>query len=407
EQIEDSRVSGNLVQRAEVVSRHSAAALANAVEHQNLFLMPLWRAIGKSRWVVEARTLPKTLSIGGAVLLVVLLIGVWPAQFTVESKGTLEPAARQDIFAGVDGVVQELDCQHGQMVRKDQVLVKLRNTELAATLADLQGQRMAAGERLLSVQRALVGEKKLSPDQRNQLEGEQAELWQKQQSLNVQWGLYRTKEADLAVRSPLDGVVVTWDLKNRLMYRTVQRGQVLLRVADPNGPWQLELTMPEHRMGHLMLAQQKLYRRLRERFCELVREQTRAKLGDAATDEEVEKAVEAASTDTPDEKLGRRIRELAPDQPCEDRLKVSYILATEPGTPRYGTVEEIHRSAEVRGEDGNTVLIKVAIDKTELPDLRPGATVTAKVDCGRSLFGYVLLHDVLAFIQSRILFRYF
>ena len=53
------------------------------------------------------------------------------------------------------------------------------------------------------------------------------------------------------------------------------------------------------------------------------------------------------------------------------------------------------------------MLIKVAIDKSELPDLRPGAGVTAKVYCGRRPLGYVLLQDVIAFIQSRILFRYF
>ena len=74
---------------------------------------------------------------------------------------------------------------------------------------------------------------------------------------------------------------------------------------------------------------------------------------------------------------------------------------------RRGEITEIHRSAEVRGDEGNTVLIKVAIDKTELPQLRPGATVTAKVYCGRRSLGYVLLHDVIAFVQSRILFRYF
>ena len=96
-----------------------------------------------------------------------------------------------------------------------------------------------------------------------------------------------------------------------------------------------------------------------------------------------------------------------PQEEWNDRLEVSYILATEPGTTHYGTVKEIHRSAEVHGDEGNTVLIKVAIDKSELPDLRPGATVTAKVYCGRRPLGYVLLHDVIAFIQSRILFRYF
>ncbi len=86
---------------------------------------------------------------------------------------------------------------------------------------------------------------------------------------------------------------------------------------------------------------------------------------------------------------------------------MSYILATEPGTKHFGTVKEIHRSAEVRGDEGNTVLIKVAIDKSELPSLRPGATVTAQVYCGQRPLGYVLLHDVIAFIQSKVLFRFF
>ncbi len=108
EQIEDSRVSPSLVQRADVVCLHSSTALANALEHQNLFLMPVWRALGKTRWVLEARTLPKTLGIAGAVLAVLLFLLVYPARFTLEAKGTLEPVRRQDVFAGVNGMVKEL-----------------------------------------------------------------------------------------------------------------------------------------------------------------------------------------------------------------------------------------------------------------------------------------------------------
>ena len=107
-----------------------------------------------------------------------------------------------------------------------------------------------------------------------------------------------------------------------------------------------------------------------------------------------------------DSGLYAKLKEL-PVEEVEDQLPVTYILATEPGKPHYGIVKEIHRSAEVRGDEGNTVLIKVAIDKADLPDLRPGATVTAQVFCGYRPLGYVLLHDVIAFIQSRILFRYF
>jgi hypothetical protein len=51
--------------------------------------------------------------------------------------------------------------------------------------------------------------------------------------------------------------------------------------------------------------------------------------------------------------------------------------------------------------------VKVAIDKADVPNRQPGATVTGQVYCGRRSLGFVLLHDVIAFIQSRILFRYF
>ena len=85
----------------------------------------------------------------------------------------------------------------------------------------------------------------------------------------------------------------------------------------------------------------------------------------------------------------------------------------EPSVIHKGKIVEIHRSAEVRGDEGNTVLIKVELDKAEMDQLRaqqrlrPGATVTAKVYCGRRPLGYVLLHDVIEFIQARVLFRFF
>ena len=41
EQIEDNRVAPAMAQRIDVVCKHSSIALANAMEHQNLFLMPL------------------------------------------------------------------------------------------------------------------------------------------------------------------------------------------------------------------------------------------------------------------------------------------------------------------------------------------------------------------------------
>jgi multidrug efflux pump subunit AcrA (membrane-fusion protein) len=348
EQIEDSRVASSLTQRAEVVCRHSSTAMANAKEHQDLFLMPVWRALGKTRFIVEARALPWTISVSIALVVLTLFLFLWPARFRLEAKGELEPVVRHNVFAGISGRVTELYCDHGSMVKKGQKLAELHSTELEVQAREVEGQLHAAIDNRAAIIRALDSGK-LNSEKRDQSLGQQYVLDQQIKSYEDQLQLYMERRKDLLVLSPIDGEVITWDLRRNLSRRPVQQGETLMQVADPSGEWQLELHMPENRMGHIFAAQKGL----------------------------------------------------------GESLEVPYILATEPGTTRYGKVTEIQRSAEVHGEDGNTVLIKVAIDKNDIPQLQPGAGVTAKVDCGRRPLGYVLLHDVFEFIQTRILFKFF
>jgi len=350
EQIEDSRVPDAMLQRVDVVCRHSSTALANSLEHQNLFLMPVWRAIGNARWILRARTLPKTITITAAILLVLLALVAWPANFKMHSKGTLEPVDRREVFADIDGVVTKIAVKHGETVAKDASLALLRNTDLEVAITDVLGQRATTGKQILSVRRRL-NEKGLTIEDKNRLYGELATLEEKRQSLEKQWVLYQKKREDLEVRSPCEGRVVTWDLHRRLINRPVKRGDVLLKVADPAGPWELELHMPENQMGYITKAEHKL-------------------------------------------EEGKRLR-------------VEYQLATDPGTNFEGTVKEIQRGASVRGEEGNTVMIRVEIDKEDLPSLRPGATVNAKIYCGKRSLGFTVFHKAIAFVQSRILFRFF
>jgi hypothetical protein len=89
----------------------------------------------------------------------------------------------------------------------------------------------------------------------------------------------------------------------------------------------------------------------------------------------------------------------------KDDLDVTYHLANAPGETHDGTVKEIHLTAEVRGEEGNTVMVNVAIDKNDLAELSQGAGVSTRVFCGKRAVGFVWFHDVIEFVQSRILFR--
>ena len=58
------------------------------------------------------------------------ILSLWPAKFEMEAKGTLEPVDRRDVFAGIDGVVQDLKVNHGDQVEADQLLVSTPQHEI-------------------------------------------------------------------------------------------------------------------------------------------------------------------------------------------------------------------------------------------------------------------------------------
>ena len=350
EQIEDSRIPDTMLHRVDVVAKHSSTALANAMEHQNLFLMPVWRALGNTRWIFHARTLPKTISISAAVVALILCLIFVPWDFELKASGSLEPVNRSEVFAKIDGVVKSVPVSHGEMVKKDQLLLELRSSDLRIQMRQFRGD-LSATEQQIIAKRWQIKDGRIGLEEKNQLTGEVQALAEKRRSLQTQLDLLEEKEKDLKVTSPRAGQVITWDLQNLLDGRPVGRGQVLMQVADTQGPWQLELQMPEDSMGYIVKAQR--------------------------------------------------------DNEKED-LPVTFILATDPGMEFEGKIKDIHYSAEVRGEEGNTVLIKVeiadSVDREMFPDLRPGTEVTAKVYCGRRGIGFVLLHKAFAFVQSRIIF---
>ena len=339
--------------RVQLVAEHGQVALANALAHTGLPLYPLIDLAGKSRVLTSARNLPRTvLAALGGLAAVAALVFV-PAELRLEGKGTLEPVHRRDVFAQSEGIVDGIEpgVEHGATVQAGQLLATLRNRDLEVAMADAQGRRASTQEDLLAARQSLL-EEKISADERLRIQGRRKQLERELESLDKQIGLYELKRQELEVRSPIDGVIVTWQPQDLLMKRPVEKGQVLMSVADKTGPWELEINLPDDRLGH------------------------------------VNRAAAAARA------AGRE-------------LEVDYILATDPGTRHHGTVKEIHEQAEVRGEDGNTVRVRVTIDPTrhEKEELGAGASVTARFACGTRPLGYVWFHDVMAFIQTQVLFR--
>ncbi len=346
EQLQDNRLTESFEKRVEVVAGHSADALSNALNYNSLFLLPLWKLLGKARLIVAGRNFPKALFVLVALVASIIAACVVPADLDLSATGKLQPALRTDIFARVDGTLEDLAVRPGQLVKHQQTLARLENKRLESEVITLQGSVLEKQQQIDAINRAIHEDPHMTGVEEVQLIGKMKQLQESQASARQQLDVYRQQQRQLIITSPVAGQVADWKVRTKLLYRPIDRGQRLMTVYDPAGDWELELRMLGRRIGKVDAAQRQF----------------------------------------------------------KEPLKVAFILATHPGQEFEGQVIEIDRTADTRDENGNTVRIRVAIDKDKLPDLRDGAKVSARVHCGRGSIGYVWFHELIETVQAKVLF---
>jgi multidrug efflux pump subunit AcrA (membrane-fusion protein) len=345
EQISETPLPADLDARLDRVAAHVGLALRNAQIHDRIFLMPVWEFLGDWKARLKGRRLAQigtVLAVAAAIVLSMLFI---PWDFRVSGKGQLMPIDRRAVFAPWDGEVVKLYAQSGKPVKKGELLVELKNDELRGKLLLQENTLLEKKKQAASIAAQLNDpETAKSPATKIELRG-------KHQQLNVEIegakeqvaSLTRQVEA-LTVRAPISGVVATFRLEEMLRHRPVKFGDLLLEVMNPDGPWRLELDVPESRLGHILQAQQKS--------------------GD-------------------------------------DRLAVRYKLATATEQTYEGLLDEVSTRSAVSEGEGAVVSLYASLTEPTPPSPRIGAEVNAKINCGKKSLGYFLFGDVIEFIRKR------
>ena len=335
----------------EAVGRQASGALSNAQEHEGVFLLPLWVAVGRLGWVVKARNLPKTIVFSLLLVALLMFLALYRVNFELAAEGSLQPELRRHVFAQADGVINQLKVAHGDPVSKEKELAILRSSDMDLRIAEIRGEVDTTIKKLAATKAARVSSSSATGKDQllvNQMAAEEEELREWLTSLRQQQQLLNERKENLIARSPINGEVITWDLANLLTARPVAKGDILMTVADTKGPWVLELLLVDRRVGHLR---------------------------DALLD------------------LG-------------EELEVSFILATNPSVTLHGKIKKVAKSTTIDETHGLSLPVTVDITESDIHQhLRPGAKVSAKIQCGRRSIGYVWLHEVFEFIQSRVLFR--
>jgi len=344
----DERLDANVFrERTHDVARHGGAALLAALAHHDLPLLPLQVKLGRLLRIVRQRRVAVLLVVA-LVFAVVGLLAVVPADFSIEARGTLQPEIRRHLFAPADGVVENVLAEHGAKVAQGEPLLLLRDPRLDLDYSRVSGELQTAQARLDAVQ-AKRSSRNTSPDAREearQLAAEEEQLKEQVRGLETQQQQLSKLHDELRVTSPISGVVLTWNTKDVLQDRPVKQGQALVTVADPAGPWVLEVRVPDADVGHLLAAQQ--------------------------------------HSGSP--------------------LPVSFLLATDPAVTHRGQIERVALATDMASDDSPGALTIVRIAGERPGDARAGTGVTARIHCGRRSIGYVWLHDLFDAIRTQVLF---
>ena len=328
-----------------------ALALYRAQLQDRLPLLTVTRPLRDIGWQRGLLSWRKLLAVLAGICALLLLLFLIPAELTVTATGRIQPRERADIFAPRNSVVLQLPVEHGQGVRRGDVLAELRSPDLERLMNETQGRLRTVEETLAAVRATRLQQGRTSADagESGQLSAQEVELDVTWKGLQQQWQLLIDQQEELTMTSPFDGQVVTWDVR-QLMARPVTHGEFLMRVARLDGPWMLELEVSEGRVGHVLQA----YASLRG----------------------------------------------------AERLRVEYLLETSPGRSYHGEVAGIADSTHVNAQGLPVVLVEADLPSTDFPAQRPGATVHARIACGRRSLGYVWFHRLYEAIRMAIAYRF-
>jgi multidrug efflux pump subunit AcrA (membrane-fusion protein) len=366
EQIGDEMAPTDAHARTEVVSRHASTALWNAQEHDRIFLLPLLKLMGSPWRFFRGRTLAKIVGVLMAIVGLILVLTFVPWKLTIEGRGSLLPTERRITYAPLAGIVVNLPVEHGQMVKKGDLLAKIESLELEGKrkqlFADMQAAQTQASYLINQVKDA---NNSGNEEQKNTLQGQLSEARIKFKSSREQIDIIDEQLDSMLVRSPLDGIITTWEVKKTMLGRPVEVGQELVTVADLGSDWELEVEVPDDDMGPVLRAQSRLEREIKE---------GKKKPGTS--------------------------------------LSAYFVMATDPEHRYPGFVKRIGSKAETV-ESKHVVKVTVGFTDAVRKDflsrnqaLRPGAEVRARVDCGEARLAYVLLRDVVHVFYETVLFRW-
>ncbi len=326
----------------ERLTPHVAQAVYHAVRQEGVFLLPARRRLGG--FVKKAKlTRVKTMVASGLAIAVVAALALVQVPYQVEAAGKLMPVQKFRAYSPFDGQVENVLVTSGQRVQRNQPLIQLTSESLNAKHLSLTNS-LIEKTKLLGAYKAQLNETsaELSNAALISLNTKIVQLGLEIEGLQQQLELQKILLDRSLIRSSIDGSVATFQPGEVLASRPVGRGDLLLEVMNEEADWQLELLLPEKRLGHL-------------------------------------------------------VDQIANSQ---ESLKVKFVQATASEDEYDAEVDSVATRLEVSESGVAGISIYASIDSSQNIRKTIGAEVIAKIDCGKRSLGYVWFGDILDWMRQ-------
>jgi multidrug efflux pump subunit AcrA (membrane-fusion protein) len=335
-----------------LIVSQSEIAMENSRKHGEIFMLPIWKRLGWLQKLLFRDHFAKTMTGLACLALLTLAMFFWPKELKMKVEGVMHPEIRNTIYAQTKGTVQEILIEERAEVVAGQPLLRLENQDLDIQLRSSEYDLDKIDDDISRAQSQLrtgVNDTSDSADI-----GMAIKSYQKQRKvLESQIELMKLKKSRLEISSPIDGIITTPELKRRYTDYPVEPSFALLEVANLDGDWQLELKIPQGKMGYVDSA-----------FIE---------------------------KDT-------------------DVLDVEFKIGTNPNLNLKGKLSR--KSVDMRavpsesGAPDFRAIVQITPEqRDELNDeLRSGATATAKILCGKKPLGQVCFYQAWDFLRTTIFF---
>ena len=267
---EPAESSEQLVARMEVVGRHSAPALYNAVEHRRIPFRFVWMPLAKIQEGLggKARAIVAGIAAGLAVLVAVLVLVPYPLK--MDATGQFLPVTRRLVYSPVPGRVDHFDVKPGDMVDEEDNLIDMDDFTLHMKLIQLQKDIDTAQGVLAELDRQYnearaVDKPRIDQERATQKATRYAKMQERKAMIErtnsdpARPGHFWLKSPlfpeDLKhTGDPLKWTVLNADFQENLTNREVKPSDPLLRLGYKEGPWEIELKIPQKHIGQVLQA---------------------------------------------------------------------------------------------------------------------------------------------------------